>query len=389
MDKEVLARFGEYAPLADAVFLDALRYAPTEREYLSSTIAGTKFRFRNILDADASGEITRFNLHGGAKRYNSINIDIKEYDAILEPPENWSEYLEHEITPDASRNSGDAFEYKRKRTFVHEMLHAVAKARFFPFSADAYPYKTIPSFENPESAICEVLGNTGVYFFRDKVAVDTVFANDFASRMIEEGVVEEWATDLFGRLDTTTTHRPTAYDWTVYLVGMWNAVSNNQLRREHILGEGEDTRASQATQEFKELLDKYLSTMLNPENRENLPEINAENFDLSAHITSIKDLIKFCDHYFLSQQLVRINKETRQHYLNCRKVVLSGQPTYELMQKYFDTKYNLKNINKVQNAYLRTFSKPEYDLTKVWKRRLEHFLKYGPKHCDVEEILQR
>ena len=393
MDKKLLEKkFKSFAPLVEAVYEDALKYAPTEREHLDDTISNTKFRFRDLQNRVA-GEVTRFDLKG-EKRYNSINIDIKEHEAKLDlknSPE-WYKFLEPANPSSADLtaiNSNAEFEYKRQRAFAHEMIHAIAKVKFFPFSASAYPYKIIPKFEDNGHTICKILGNTDIYFFRDNVEYNSLFANDFASRLIEEGVVEEWAMDLASRMDPSQFHQPSAYDWSVYLVGMWNAVSNNQLRREHILGASEDTHVSHATQEFKNLLHGYLSTVLNPENEKNLPELNSQNFDLTTHMDSIKDLIKFCDHYFLSQKLAKINEDKAKYYLNCRKVVMGGTPTCELMNNYLDSKFNLKNKSKVQTAYLRTFSRSKYDLTKLRRKKLEDFLKYGPIKHDAEEILKR
>ena len=163
----------------------------------------------------------------------------------------------------------DAEKYKRLENFYHEMLHAVIGVRLGQWNEEnliPVPWKN--DFQCNVGKPCAMLGNINFDLYSETADFESYFASGVYANLIEEGVVEDWATDLFVKTfpnDEYAKNNPAVdrvtYTVSTMLCGLWNSVSGNQLRKEFLTGVSDGSKTSQQTELFKDAMYELSKTL--------------------------------------------------------------------------------------------------------------------------------
>lgn len=184
--------------------------------------------------------------------------------------------------------SSSADEYRNREIFYHEMLHAISGVSRHNHDSQA---GDVMIFGNASQWEVAPVGKQEYYKPKD------------ASLMLEEGIVEDWATDIaLNEIDNEYTRSLDYAHIMVYpmasnFVSMWNLASNNQLRKEFVSGVSDGSKMSEITQEFKsKFVELYNSFEWNNKGQKQLPE----NCNVDKISQAYVDLINYCQAQFYS-----------------------------------------------------------------------------------------
>ena len=162
---------------------------------------------------------------------------------------------------------------------------------------------------------------------------------------IEGGILENWATDMVDMDVKNVYTRSRPYLWRVKnplatsLIICWNLTTDNQLRREYLKGDDEDTQNSADTAEFKQkMCDFYRALCLEK------PEATLEDYDAQAIAKKYADLIIMCDTRFNASAHSDYEKEK---YTMCMKYIKSGFPIFVELQDNLEPE-NMARLSSIR-----------------------------------------
>ena len=158
---------------------------------------------------------------------------------------------------------GERQEYRKRETVMHEMLHATAGAVIGKWDYRHDEGGAEIMTEEP----CVVFGNANIEYYRGDLSPESFYRAYIPQIMVEEGIVTDWSSDMVAQVfsneftATEPEYRRMAVNLQLPAVmcGCWNAVSNNQLRREFMTGRGEGR--NDKTHEFKTMLEQLYKTL--------------------------------------------------------------------------------------------------------------------------------
>ncbi len=213
--------------------------------------------------------------------------------------------------------------YTVRESFIHEMLHCMIDLK-----------ECVR--ENNENSITVFFKQGGKVELSQELVRDAFDRGtwnkkqpvyNMVNRYREEGVVEDWANDIAENLGFCDELKsfylvPTlSYGALPYIAGMYNAVSNGELRNQHMTGNvGEKTPAGEVEQ-FDKLFNDFMLTLLGePQNA----KVDLEKLDYIESAKSLVNIIKFCDEKFENLLKTKsLNKSERLDYLGKRKSLVS------------------------------------------------------------------
>ena len=116
--------------------------------------------------------------------------------------------------------------------------------------------------------------------------------------LIKEGIVEDWAVDMFKTFDNenefANTHSRTEimqYKLATALCGAWNLASNNQLRKEFIHGKGDGSVLSQKTEVFRQKMQNLYQSLHYVDKK---AVCEPQDFDTTKIANNYVDLVHYC-----------------------------------------------------------------------------------------------
>ena len=286
-DPKLMKNFGPYAKYVPSLYARVTLVAPEKADEVLDRLGRIKVRTKPKLEEDDSsicyGATEHVLING--KRQSGIKLLVKrpaELQDIALPLTSVNQ-RRGKISNDTLLRL-DGYEYKYRISFYHEMLHALSAERPRPGEDEPGHYTV-------------VTGNASFGKY-DLNVVGKNRKNPLLPSLIEEGIVEDWASDLtledINNRFTRTSERVAiiAYRLPVSFVTCWNLCSNNQLRREFITGIEDDTVDSEKTYEFKMQMLRLLSVTI--------PKLQEQKYeyDTDKIAENYLSLIKYCDANF-------------------------------------------------------------------------------------------
>lgn len=263
-NQQQMQRFGHYANYLPAFYDYVTDIVPEVADTLTD-------RFKNIVLSPEAPNTNDWigESYGETNRYfekDKMYVVIKLAKRLNVPAEQ-GDYI-----------SGEAF--------FHEMLHAVAGYRRCP-SVPEYPDEN-----------CFVLGNTNIFSFPPNYIIGDNFGYYPTRNVIEEGIVEDWAVDMFKTFDNenefANTHSRTEimqYKLATALCGAWNLASNNQLRKEFIHGKGDGSVLSKKTEVFRQKMQNLYQSLHYVDKK---AVCEPKDFDTTKIANDYVDLVHYC-----------------------------------------------------------------------------------------------
>ena len=236
-------------------------------------------------------------------------------------------------------------DFKHKKTFFHEMLHAIASVQ------EILPDGKIIPTEN--RVFLFGLASVDVY---PPDFQETKIVKNFPSKtFLEEGIVEDWAVDIYlNKCDKYNLKEKyyispmKNYSLSSNLCTLWNIASNNQLRKEFISGKQDLSDASEKTEVFRgkmlDLFDDIHYTL-----RAN--SVNPANLDAKKIAKEYADIIAFCENNTNFQNLT---KEQIMLYQDTISFLKSGVPLGKTIKQLLTPS---TESEKLQNVIAKELAK--------------------------------
>ena len=339
-DKKQMHRYGPWAKYLPEFFQSVVEVAPECADDVIDRMRDIKVRYKYDLGVNQHGD----SLDGYTKQAfvdGAIKSGIR-LDNGAEAPDverNLDVLLDENFAQDSTndrlkmRAARDA--YNARQTFYHEMLHAIAGTQKSDIAENITRY----TFGNTTSSDY-IVSSDGYSMNMDEISL-----------MIEEGVVENWATDIaLNDIQNDYTHSADYAKIMVYrmpanFAAIWNMACNNQLRYEFLTGHGDDSEASKRTDEFKfKLHNLYRSFDWNQKGRRDKLSLH----DLINISGKYADLINFCQKEF---RKTKHSPEEEKKFNSCMSYLMSAKPLVSEIERIFPD-FNKFGQHEVLLAYL-------------------------------------
>ena len=339
-NKKQMHRYGAFAKYLPVFYERVSAMFPAYADEIADRMSDINVQYKPTLTSSAVGSQNQAGLtfrkfhkdrmFRGIRLVNGAEPILVDRNVLL--PLFDDDFAHGAFNRELKYNSG-VEEYRNRQVFYHEMLHAIAGvSRYEGYSSQV------------GNAI--IFGNASQW----EIVPDgerEFYKSNSTSVMVEEGIVEDWATDIaLNEIDNEYTRSLDYAHIMVYpmasnFVSMWNLASSNQLRREFLSGVGDGSEISKATQEFKsKFIDLYKSFNWNMQGQKQLPN----NYDLDKISQSYVDLINYCNNQFFatphSDSAVHKFKSNLNYIMSC-------QPLLKDIEKITD-KENTENYEKMQ-----------------------------------------
>lgn len=246
-----------------------------------------------------------------------------------------------------------------KHTFIHELTHSIVGAVMFE---DNDSFTDV----EPASVICVRWGVASSEYYTNEIKRENFMAKDPNEIYLEEGIVEDWAQDISTKLglknnltDDLPLEAIISYPTFTMLCGMWNAVSQNRLRREFVWGESFDDDLGRKTQEFRALL---LSLIKECQPEHNIHRNGAVDVDCKAIVALTKQTIDFCD----KQRQTCSVGEVDEKYDTYKSYLLTGLPIAQFFKDKPELQENGENeiiYDKIFDAFHENIIKNDLEFT--------------------------
>lgn len=377
-------KFGIHSEIIRPYFNEIVSYTPSREREIFDKLRGTTIRYttnENMCDAD--GYTERMNV--GKHYANGVVLSNSDYidNALYNRKGEWlRDRTEDEIVGEAcERYFGENTQNhdgllnrilkklqhnklniqdelntvatyakdSHRLTAVHELNHCMAhkKVFFVPKGAEIKTFADVcrlavkPDKKNKKNFdIVFTYGeaNVTVYEFGKNGKLSPK-ARPFASVLKEEAIVEDWAREITAKLglmqmslneydkaQTFAEYRPFNY-----IVGMWNMISNNELRKRFLGGVVND----RATDEFNKKFDKLLLSCVDNDYLMKTEDylIDSSEFNPQVIGENLREVVEFVDRH---KQNANLTAEQQAFYDYCRTETLNPQHICDYMAEYVD-----------------------------------------------------
>ena len=375
-------KFGVHADLIEPFFREVVSYAPAREREIFEKLRGTKMRYAdNEKVFDADGYAIRLNMR--RQYYNSIKLNNTDYvdRGVYDDKGEWlhdktdeevvAEVLDYYFKSYKSRKYWKNLLKIRKNkkmqeewrehsayvrtskswTAIHELLHCVEckKMLFLPKNAEfatfsgAYQQAVKPDKRNLRNYWIAVgYGDCKLQVFeRGRGKEMNALFNPMASLLLEEAVVDEWAYTItrdfgmfefdlaeYDRLQTDADYRPFTY-----FVGMWNLISNNELRKRMVSGRASanSVATDSFVREFEALLLECVDNFYL--DKDDPARLDVSEFDPQTIGKRVANVLGFIERHALS---VRLNEEEQKYFDYCHKQAQNVQKLTDYMAEFVD-----------------------------------------------------
>ena len=420
-------QYGIYAPYVLPYYKKLCEYAPEASEEIFTKLFHTKIRF-GTKDTECDAYSIKIRLKGriyaNSIRINSANpSDVKGYnqkfeyvtmtpdDVLLEGMmyhQNTLNSIEDEFhdrvpIPDAVDTVEIMNRYKRKakidkklgewmrlednnRRFsvFHELNHCMANKKMIWLKKDVNPQTYYEAVKNAQDVdiyttdyhnLAIIYGNSCVYVHNvcDGKMADLVFTSE-RSCLYEDAIVEDMANSLGCELGLSswdlqqfyTQKIGPCYRPFVYLVGMWNIASNNDLRKVYLTGKNDFSPTG--TFGFDMLFNEFTRFCVPGQTLPNKVGYRVFGYELIAD--SLAKVIQFTDKKF-KQNSKNITKEQKQLYRFYRTESLKPDVLLNYMEDYTDFGEDKQKLSILLNEYYRSSMHTRQDISVSVDKKLE------------------
>lgn len=364
-------KFGIYSDLIEPYFVEAASYAPNkekEREIFE------KIRNTTIRHADCRkmGSVEGFSQRiGGDGWYQNgivvANIDYNEsgefdvndewapdipLDEVVARACKWyfsqndakhrseivckiANFIPHNVIKRMYfKTMSDLTKDNHKLVVFHELNHCLSSRETFlvPKCAKVETYEQVANaaVELVEENVAEcnaviACGNSSFVLYEIRGSDLIEITRPASALLREEAVVEEWAQSLGSKLGVTKLNYRTynallnniSYKPFIYLVGMWNLLSDNELRRRHI--SGNKSKGSEATDEFNKRFDKLLISCAKGNELNDMECFDSSDYDAKIIGQNLREVVDFID---AQKGKVKLTPEQQKYFDYCHRRAL-------------------------------------------------------------------
>lgn len=336
-DEDLLkAKFGAYAKYVLPFYTEVIKNAPELSDEIIDRLFQIKTHIRCFDKSRGYTGVTKRELHGD-KFYSSVVV------------------MANDFTKRGAGNSQESVDYSHLENFYHELLHAIIGAKIGKCKSSKINLKPWRLSNNKNGKLFFArLGNVSIEYYKEIDGKQFLYRYNAFADMLEEGIVEDWATSLMKELgcepeDIKKLELSSKVSYPLFTIfcGAWNATSDNQLRKEFLRGCGDNTRNSKGTKKFKDQL-YDLTDALNYTIYE-MNEHHPNEFNLTKILNEYNKTIKLCKRNYNANKMTPEQKEKYFAYLECLE---SGKPLYNAISRLCDKSYE-NELEELENKLVK------------------------------------
>lgn len=400
-------KYGIYADYIEPYYLKLCEYAPEARDEMFYKLFNTKMRLGTKGDyCDAySYRVTQKNrpynsvriseenpsdrvgydekLHYGSMDFKQVLAEgirtylkkldeaDKQFHSIVIEPEIFSAdkaaRYNKKIQRDAKLKNWLIFEdVNKKFSVLHELNHCLANRKIILLRRRMRPQSYYEALENAMDAdifpvdllnMAQVYGNSLVSVFNVvQGKPNKVIFESECSRVFEDAIVDDMANALgcelglspISLIEFYKTKLDSCYRPFVYLVGMWNLVSDNSLRKNYLTGNSDFD--INGTYGFECLFHELLKSCIKENEMGNVAQVEYKEFDYDKIAKNLTSVVQFTDKKYKVQNLTDEQKRLYDFY---RTETLNPQVLINYMSEYTDFASDKKEIiSKLNQKYM-------------------------------------